>query len=100
MERLLSVKDLIDAKVYDSEHAVLQDALRHLLRARPDLRLRVAIHRYQHDQISLAKAAHLAGVSWQQMRDILLEQGVPVRLGPETLAEAEAEVATLRQHLA
>jgi predicted HTH domain antitoxin len=100
MELLLSVKDLIDAKVYDDEQAVLQDALRHLLRARPDLRLRVAIYRYQHDEISLAKAAHLAGVSWQQMRDILLEQGVPVRLGPDSLAEAEAEVATLRKHLA
>jgi predicted HTH domain antitoxin len=100
MERLLSVKDLIDAKVYDDEQAVLQDALRHLLRARPDLRLRVAIYRYQHNEISLAKAAHLAGVSWQQMRDILLEQGVPVRLGPDSLAEAEVEVATLRKHLA
>jgi len=100
MERLVSIKDLINAKVYDSEQAVLEDALRHLLRARPDLRLRVAIYRYQHDEISLAKAAHLAGVSWQQMRDILLEQGVPVRLGPDSLAEAEAEVATLRKHLA
>jgi predicted HTH domain antitoxin len=100
MKRLLSVKDLIEAKVYDSEEAVLEDALRHLLRARPDLRLKVAIYRYQHDEISLAKAAHLAGVSWQQMRDILLEHGVPVRLGPDSLAEAEAEVVALRQHLA
>jgi predicted HTH domain antitoxin len=100
MERLLSAKDLVEAKVYENEQAVLQDALRHLLRARPDLRLKVALYRYQHDGISLAKAAHLAGVSWQQMREVLLEQGIAVQLGPESLAEAEAEVAALRQHLA
>ncbi|MBI3764186.1 MAG: UPF0175 family protein [Chloroflexi bacterium] len=97
---LLTIKDLIDAKAYDSEQSVVQDALRHLLRSRPDLRVRVAIHRYRHDDISLAKAAHLAGVSWQQMRELLLEQGVPLRLGPETLGEAKAEVTALRQHLA
>jgi predicted HTH domain antitoxin len=56
------------------------------------------VHRYQTEDISLAKAASLAGVSWAQMKDILLEQGIQPRLGPETLAEAEAEVQTLRAY--
>jgi predicted HTH domain antitoxin len=59
---------------------------------------RLAIHRYQVEPISLAKAAHLAGVSWAQMRELLLQRGIQPRLGPETLAEAEAEVQTLRDH--
>ena len=96
---LLSLKDLLDAKAYDNEQSALDDALRHLLRSRPDLRVKVAIHHYQHDEISLAKAAYLARMSWQQMREILIEQGVPLRLGPESVAEAKAELSTLRQHL-
>ena len=99
MEFLLTAKDLVDANVYDTEQAVLQDAMRHLLRSRPDLRVRVAVLRYQRDEISLAKAASLAGVSWQQMREILLEHSVPLRLGPESLNEAKSEVDALRRRL-
>ena len=36
----------------------------------------LAVYRYQHEAISLAKAASLAGVSWAQMKEILLEQGI------------------------
>jgi len=64
----------------------------------PDLRVQFAIHRYQTEEISLAKAAHLAGVSWAQMKDILLERGIQPRLGPETLDEAREEVQALREY--
>ena len=55
----------------------------------------LVVYRYQKEDISLAKAAELAGVSWVQLRDILLEKGVQPRLGPQSLAEAQEEVALL-----
>lgn len=93
---MLKVRDFVDARLYESEEDVIQDALRHLLRERPDLRIQLAIHRYQTEEISLAKAAGLAGVSWAQMRDILITRGIQPRLGPETFEEAEKEVRVLR----
>lgn len=95
---MLTVQDMVKAHLYESEDAVIQDALRHLLRGRPDLRVQLAVHRYQTEEISLAKAATLAGVSWAQMKDILLEQGIQPRLGPKTVEEAAREVQTLRNH--
>ncbi|MDX1523238.1 MAG: UPF0175 family protein [Anaerolineae bacterium] len=97
---MLDAKDFVNANLYENEEAVIQDALRHLLRSRPDLRIRLAVFRYQQEGLSLAKAAEIAGVSWAQMRDILLEKGVEPALGPETLAEAQTEVDQLREHLA
>ncbi len=88
----------MDARLYNTTDEVIRDALRHLLRARGDLRVQLAVHRYQSEEISLAKAASLAGVSWAQMRDILIEQDVPPRLGPETIEEATEEVQTLRDY--
>lgn len=88
----------MDARLYNTADEVIQDALRHLLRARGDLRVQLAVHRYQSEGISLAKAATLAGVSWAQMRDILLEQDVPLRLGPESVDEAIKEVQALRDY--
>ncbi|MGC9399483.1 MAG: UPF0175 family protein [Anaerolineae bacterium] len=95
---MFEVRDFVAARLYSDEKAVIQDALRHLLRARPDLRVQLAIHRYQTETLSLAEAASLAGVSWAQMRDILVENGIQPRLGPETLDEAQAEVAVLREY--
>lgn len=95
----MTVKDLVAARIYSSEDEAMVDAMRHLLRARPDVRAQLAAHRYQTQEISLARAASEAGVSWAQMRDILLERGIEPRLGPEDLFQAEAEVAAVRSYL-
>ena len=95
---MLDVQDLVDAHLYTSEEGVLQDALRLLLRERPDLRIGLAVYRYQHEDLSLAKAAALAKVSWPQMKQILTERGIELRLGPETLDEAAAEAQALRAY--
>ena len=95
---MLRVQDFVDARLYDSEADVIQDALRQLLRSRGDLRIQLAVHRYQTEGISLAKAAGAAGVSWAQMKDILVEQGIEPRLGPETVEEARREVDALRSY--
>ena len=95
---MLDVHSFVDARLYKDDQEVIQDALRYLIRGRPDLRVRLAIHRYQTEEISLAKAASLAGVSWAQMKDILVVHGIQPRLGPGTLEDAEQEVRALREH--
>ena len=60
----------------------------------------MAAYRYQTEGLSLAKAADLAGVSWAQMKEILLEKGIAPRLGPDTVEEAEAEAQVLREFFA
>ena len=95
---MLKARDLVEAQLYENEEAVIQDALRHLLRARADLRLRLAVHRYKTENISLAKAAELSGLSYVQMKDVLVEYGVQPRLGPASLEEAQQEVDVLRDY--
>lgn len=96
---MLKVQTLVEAQIYPNQEAVIADALRHLLRARPELKIQLAIYHYEKENISLAKAANLAGVSWAQMKDILLEKGISLRLGVETLTEAKHDIQTLRQEL-
>lgn len=98
--RPTEARDFVQARLYSSEEEVVRDALRHLLRARPDARIQLAAYRYQTEGLSLAKAAELAGVSWAQMKEILLEKGIAPRLGPETVEEAEAEAQALRDFFA
>ena len=97
-EAMVSVHDFVQARLYENEDEVVQDALRYLLRERPDLRIGLAVYRYQAEELSLARAAALAGVSWAQMKQLLLERGIQPHLGPETVEEAEEEAAVLHRH--
>ncbi|WP_157817621.1 UPF0175 family protein [Candidatus Thiodictyon syntrophicum] len=93
---MLSTKEFVDARLYPDEPTLIQDALRHLVRARPELRIDLAVHKYGAGDISLAKVAELAGISWAQMKDVLLEKGVAPRLGPDDTDEARDEAEVLR----
>ena len=85
----------LSAGLYEDEKDVVQDAMRALLSERPQLRLELAIHRYRAEEISLAKAAAPAGVSWERRREILLGRGVEMRPGPETEGEALGEIQSM-----
>ena len=93
---LVRARDFVDANLYQTVEDVVQDALRHLLRARPDVRIRLAVHRYAPEGLSVEKAASLAGVGWAQLQDILVAQHVHPRRGGDTTDEAEQDVQTLR----
>ena len=91
---------LVNARLYPDREAVIQDALRALLQEKPQLRVEVAIYRYQTEDISLSKAAHLAGVSFDRMKDLLIQRGIQPRLGPADVGEAQQEVAEMERILA
>ncbi len=78
-------EDLVAAGLYDDEQSVMRDAMRALLAERPQLRLEVAIYRFGMRHVR--RAAALAGVSWERMREIG-ESRLRLRLG----AGSEAEV--------
>jgi predicted HTH domain antitoxin len=96
---MLNEQALVEARLYANRDAVIQDALRSLLHEKPQLRVELAVYRYQTEDISLAKAAHLAGVSFDRMKALLVQRGVQLRLGPADEGEAREEVAAMEQIL-
>jgi predicted HTH domain antitoxin len=88
---------LVRAGVYPDVETAIQEALRVLWQERPNVRIDVAIYRYRTEGLSVAKAAALAGVSFDRMKEILADRGVSLRLGPETLEEARAELDALQR---
>jgi predicted HTH domain antitoxin len=95
---MIAPRDLVEARLYMNEQEVVQEALHVLLHTHPALRIQLAIHRYQTGDISMAKAASLAGLSWEQMRDALIDQNIQLRPGTQTLEETPSEIQTLREY--
>lgn len=86
----------IEAGVFESK----SDAIRHVLReyfdAHENDRIAAAISLYDAGEISLGRAARLADLNRFEMRDVLLEHDVELRLGPEDMDDAREEIETAR----
>lgn len=70
------IEMIVAAGGYEDEDAVVDDALRELLRRRPDLRLSVAIEKYRTGAVSLNRAAELAGVTTEAFKTELTDRGI------------------------
>jgi len=90
--------DLIDGAVAAGVFENKSDAIRHVLReyfeANPDARIAAAVSLYAAEAITLGTAARLAGVDRFEMRDVLREEGVELRIGPEDMADARSQSVT------
>jgi len=97
--KAITLEDFVDSGIFNDKEEVINNALRHLTQAHPEYRIRLAIYQYQQKGISVGKAAELAGVSFEQMKDILAQQAIKLRLGPENFAEAKEEYESLQNYL-
>jgi predicted HTH domain antitoxin len=93
----IELSDLVESGVYPDTDTALHEALRVLWQERPAVRIDVAVHKYRNEGLSVAAAAALAGVAFDQMKEILADRGVLLRLGPETTDEARSELNELRR---
>ena len=97
---MVTPQELVQAGLYPNEQTVVKEALQVLWQERSQLRLDWAIYQYQTQEISLAKAAAMAGVSFDRMKAILRQRDIQPRLGPETVDEARQEMDVIEQTLA
>jgi len=92
--------DLIDGAVRAGIFENKSDAIRHVLREyfeeNRNARIAAAVSLYEDREITLGTAARLAGVNRFEMHDILREEGVELRFGPENMSDARDEIETAR----
>ena len=66
---------------YETSDAVVEDAVRELLRRRPELRVSLAVEKYRSRAVSLNRAAELAEMSTESFKDELSDRGIPRESG-------------------
>lgn len=73
---------LIERGIYRDRDALLQDALRSLLRSKPGLRRELAVELYRRRKVSLSRAAEIGGVDIESFKEILREENIPRVMAP------------------
>ena len=81
------IEQLVKTELFSDEQAVLRSALRALYASQPGLKRQLVVRAYVAGEISLGKAAEMMGISHEEMKDILRENGAEIHLGPQTQGE-------------
>ena len=69
------MRALVEADIYPDEKTLKAEAFRALLRLRPSLKIESAIQFYFSGSVSFSRAAEIAGVSAEEMKEYLADRG-------------------------
>lgn len=86
------VEAVSETGYYDSGSEFLRDAIRSLLRSRPDLRIAIACILYEKGEISFGRAMEIAGMDMSSMKEMLESRGIEIRRGSRTVKEMKSSV--------
>ena len=75
---------LVESKLYPSRDELIKDAFRALLRAKPNLKIESAITLYINGEISFSRAAELAGLCDEDLKNILADRGIDRDIFPSS----------------
>ncbi len=70
------INALINSGYYDNRSELVRDALRMFLAKKGENRLVAAIELYKEGKITISRAAEIAGIDFETMKSILIDEGV------------------------
>jgi predicted HTH domain antitoxin len=73
---------LVERGIYRDREALVRDAMRALLRSKPELRRYLAVELYRQGKVSLARAAEISGVDIESFKEVLREAGISRTIPP------------------
>ena len=86
---------LVERGVFESEESLTASAYRSLLMLQPALKLEIALSLYEREEISLGRAAEMAGISREQMKELLAARGIERKYPQRSQEEVDRDVELL-----
>jgi len=96
MANSIKPTELVALGLYGNEQDVIDDGIRHILRSHPEYKIEIAVKKYKQEEVSLGKAADIAGISSEEMKEILRTRGVPLK-GLESIKEIQEDAERARK---
>lgn len=91
------IEALIRAGYYSNKSEVVRDALRNFFENKAQLRLAAAIEMYRKGDVTLSKAAEIAGMNFFEFKEILIERGIKIVSPGKSKDELEKGVELIRK---
>lgn len=88
---------VVRAGCFASPEEALREAVQTLFAVRPHLRLEAAIRRYLDEEISLGRAAELAGITRWRFQELLAQRGIRTTLDSRSATELDQAASRIRR---
>jgi len=89
---------IVRAGCFPSREDAIREAVETLLTVKPQLRVEAAIRRYLDDEeITLARAAELAGMTRWRFQETLAQRGIPIEVEARAVEELDEAVERIRE---
>ncbi len=89
---------VVQAGYYSNKSEVVRDAIRLLFETRSELRHASAIELYKSGEITLSRAAEIAGMNMFEFKEILKDRGIKIRTPGGSKEELEEESRSIEKH--
>jgi len=83
---------LLELGRYPGKRELIEDALRALIREKPELKMDVAVELYKRGEVSLSRAAEICGLNIEDFRELLKSRGIKVTVPTISRDEIDEEV--------
>ena len=93
------IKGLVKSGHYSSKIEVLKDALRVLFETKPNLKISVALEMYRGNEVSLSRAAEIAGVTTVEFKEILANRGGTIVSESKSTEKMDEKAKVLKKYL-
>ena len=95
----LELNALVKAGVFRNRSEAVKEALRLLFASRPQLNVEAAIQLYREGQVTLGRAAEIAGITRWEFETLLVDRGIARSTTSDPTQELERQVERLQQGL-
>lgn len=75
------IDSLVRIRSYGSREEVISDAVRALLVLKPGLKMEVALDLYKNREVSLWRAAEMAGLCLEEFKELLASRSIRIEVG-------------------
>ena len=75
------IDSLVRIRSYGSREEVISDAVRALLVLKPGLKMEVALDLYKNRDVSLWRAAEMAGLCLEEFKELLANRSIRIEVG-------------------
>jgi Arc/MetJ-type ribon-helix-helix transcriptional regulator len=81
----------VESGYFENRSELIREAIRELLERLEQNKTRIATDLYRREKVSLGRSAEIAGLGYEKMKELLIQRGIPIRRGPESVVELAKE---------
>ena len=91
----MQLKALLKAGIFRNRGEAIEEAVRTLFMTRPQLKVEAAIQLFREGEVTLGRAAEIAGLTRWEFDTLLADRGITRSVECDSAAELESQVQSL-----